>query len=61
MFCTAVVDDGFVNVSFEAVWSSFLSEFPPSYRVLISYDPDIFIDGNDFNDDCSIESSCVRA
>lgn len=32
-------------------------EFPPSYRVLISYDPDIFIDGNPANDDCHAENN----
>lgn len=28
-------------------------EFPPTYKVVISYDPDIFIDGNVKNDDCN--------
>lgn len=49
-----------VNVSFETVWSSFLSEFPPSYRVLIAYDPDIFIDGNDFNGDCDLDNNMAE-
>lgn len=29
-------------------------EFPPNYRVVISYDPDIYIDGNPFNDDANL-------
>ena len=27
-------------------------EFPPSFRAQIMYDPDIYMDGNDQNDDC---------
>ncbi len=33
-------------------WST-ANEFPPNYRVLISYDPDIYIDANPNNDDCN--------
>lgn len=28
-------------------------EFPPQYRLIVTYDPDIYIDGNSGNDDCS--------
>ena len=28
-------------------------EFPAQYRALVSFDPDIFIDGNPANDDCN--------
>lgn len=28
-------------------------EFPPQYRLVVTYDPDIYIDGNSQNDDCS--------
>jgi hypothetical protein len=29
------------------------NEFPPSYRLVIAYDPDISNDGNPANDDCN--------
>jgi len=28
-------------------------EFPPMYKLLIQYDPDIYMDGNKNNDDCN--------
>ena len=28
-------------------------EFPPNYRLIVTYDPDIYIDANPQNDDCS--------
>jgi hypothetical protein len=34
-------------------WST-ASEFPPDYRVIITYDPDIFDDANENNDDCTL-------
>jgi hypothetical protein len=40
-----------VTVAFDREWSSSM-EFPPNYRLIISYDPDISIDGNPKNDDC---------
>lgn len=40
-----------ISVSFERRWDA-ASEFPPNYRLRISYDPDIYIDGNPKNDDC---------
>jgi hypothetical protein len=49
-----------VSVSAEVVWSSILSEFPPSYRVLIGYDPDIFIDGIPNNDDCNTTNNAAE-
>lgn len=29
------------------------TEFPPTYTLLISYDPDIYLDANKNNDDCN--------
>ena len=43
------------SVGFTRTWNSSSpaeGEFPPSYRAVISYDPDIAIDGNPKNDDC---------
>lgn len=40
-----------VTISVEVTWSS-SDEFPPDYMLLISYDPDIYSDANDENDDC---------
>ena len=38
-------------IKLELEWST-SSEFNPNYRFEISYDPDIYIDGNPQNDDC---------
>ncbi|WP_299443354.1 hypothetical protein [uncultured Aquimarina sp.] len=32
-------------------------EFPPEYRIVLDYDPDIFIDGNDNNDDVDLTNN----
>lgn len=40
-----------ISLSYERSWWT-STEFPPSFRARISYDPDIYIDGNDRNDDC---------
>ncbi|MCP5051845.1 MAG: hypothetical protein GY940_32055 [bacterium] len=45
-----------IEVSYERNWNSSSpseGEFPPNYRVQIVYDPDITLDGNKDNDDCS--------
>ncbi len=41
-----------VEVSHEMMWTTG-SEFPPTFRVVIAYDPDIYMDGNPLNDDCA--------
>jgi len=44
-----------ISVSFDRNWNSSSpaeGEFPPSYKIVLSYDPDIYIDGNTKNDDC---------
>ncbi len=35
-------------------------EFPPTYRAYLSYDPDIYIDGNDANDDCGTRNNVLE-
>ena len=45
-----------LNLSYERDWNSSSpseGEFPNSYRVLITYDPDIYMDENKQNDDCN--------
>jgi hypothetical protein len=45
-----------ISVSYERDWRSSSpneGEFPPTYRLLISYDPDIYMDDNKDNDDCN--------
>lgn len=32
-------------------------EFPPTYKLIIGYDPDIAIDGNPRNDDCNLNNN----
>lgn len=47
--------NGEVTVSFERDWNASSpaeGEFPPTYRLMIVYDPDILLDGNPRNDDC---------
>ncbi|MGC4086786.1 MAG: hypothetical protein QM756_02595 [Polyangiaceae bacterium] len=51
------------SVSITRLWNSSSpaeGEFPPSYRAVISYDPDIAIDGNTRNDDCHPENNSIE-
>jgi hypothetical protein len=48
-----------VSVTHDMSWST-STEFPPTLRVLIAYDPDIYIDGNDNNDDCSTSDNVME-
>lgn len=48
-----------VTVSHEVQWNT-SNEFPPIYRVILSYDPDIYIDGNDNNDDCATSDNALQ-
>lgn len=44
-----------VTIRYQRNWNSSSpaeGEFPPTYKLLIVYDPDIFIDGNPKNEDC---------
>lgn len=44
-----------VNLHYEREWdasSPAEGEFPPDYRLMIAYDPDILLDSNTRNDDC---------
>ncbi|MDH7448445.1 hypothetical protein [Aquimarina sp. 2201CG14-23] len=43
-----------LTVSYSRPWNSSSpaeGEFPPDFRIILDYDPDIFIDGNDNNND----------
>jgi len=45
-----------ISLSYERNWNSSSpseGEFPNSYRLLITYDPDIYMDANKQNDDCN--------
>ncbi|MCS7021256.1 MAG: hypothetical protein NZU63_05450 [Gemmataceae bacterium] len=35
-------------------------EFPPSYRLVIAYDPDIRLDGNPHNDDVDLHNNTLE-
>lgn len=48
-----------VSVTHEMSWNT-NNEFPPTFRVLIAYDPDISIDGNDNNDDCATSDNVLE-
>lgn len=46
----------FIQLTYERDWNSSSpseGEFPNSYRLLITYDPDIYQDANKANDDCN--------
>ena len=49
-----VVTGDFVMVTYERDWDT-SNEFPPVYRVAITYDPDIFIDDLGDDDRCRME------
>lgn len=49
-----------VTVVYERNWNSASpseGEFPPSYKVIIVYDPDIRMDSNPKNDDCNMNNN----
>lgn len=49
-----------VRVTFVRDWdasSPAEGEFPPTYKLMIGYDPDIAIDGNPRNDDCNLSNN----
>lgn len=44
-----------ISVPYERDWNSSSpseGEFPPNYKLIITYDPDIYMDANKQNDDC---------
>lgn len=52
--------NGTVTVTYERDWDSSSpseGEFPPSYKLMIVYDPDIRLDGNPANDDCHMNNN----
>lgn len=53
----------FKKIAFKRTWNSSSpaeGEFPPTYIVTISYDPDIRMDGNKQNDDCNLENNSKK-
>ena len=46
-----------VEVSFERLWSSQDEFRRPTYTNDITYDPDIYIDENEQNDDCNVDNN----
>ena len=49
-----------VNTAFARVQRWLPSEeFQAGYELMISYDPDIFIDGNERNDDCQMSNNRI--
>lgn len=52
-----------VRVTYERDWDSSSpseGEFPPNYRVMLMYDPDITADGNERNDDCDSSNNMLE-
>ena len=53
--------DAEIKTSFIREWDKSI-EFPPSYILIISYDPDIYLDGNpDNNDTNSINNKMEKS
>lgn len=53
-----------LTITYARPWNSSSpaeGEFPPDYRVVLDYDPDIFIDGNDANNDVDLTNNEVTA
>jgi len=53
---SALAVGGTVTVSYECDWNSSSpaeGEFPPSFKLMVVYDPDILLDSNPANDDCN--------
>lgn len=48
-----------LEVSFQREWYAGM-EFPPSFIVRLSYDPDIYIDGNEQNDDSNTDNNAIE-
>lgn len=48
-----------LEVSFQREWYAGM-EFPPSFIVRLSYDPDIYIDGNELNDDSNNSNNTLE-
>ncbi len=48
-----------IMVTHTMSWST-TDEFPPLFQAVLSYDPDIYIDGNDDNDDCATSDNAVQ-
>ncbi|HET9933422.1 MAG TPA: hypothetical protein VFQ35_22110 [Polyangiaceae bacterium] len=51
------------SLTFSRTWNASSpaeGEFPPSYRAIISYDPDILLDGNVKNDDCRAANNVIE-
>ena len=48
-----------LEVSFQREWYAGM-EFPPSFIVRISYDPDIYLDGNEQNDDSNNSNNAME-
>lgn len=54
---TNLAVDASVEVVYEREWSTQDEFRPPLYTMMLSYDPDIFIDGNASNDDCNLDNN----
>ena len=51
--------DETVEVTYERDWSLSSEFLPSSYQIVIAYDPDILMDGNEDNDDCNTNNNTL--
>jgi hypothetical protein len=56
---TNLASNATLTVSFTRKWSSG-TEFPPMYKLVILYDPDIYLDGNPANDDANSSNNQIQ-
>lgn len=57
---TSLAPGASLSLAYQRNWdasSPAEGEFPPTYKVVISYGPDIYIDGNPNNDDCRSQNN----
>jgi hypothetical protein len=57
-FVNLLIDEE-ITVTYERDWSLSDEFLPTQYKLMLSYDPDIYIDDNELNDDCNTNNNEV--
>jgi hypothetical protein len=56
---TSLATQGEIKISFTREWNK-ADEFPPGYKVVIAYDPDIYTDSRNSNDDANTNNNVFQ-